>query len=218
MLVADVVTTWLERAAGRPTLCFAVDRAHAKDLQQQVPDCRRPGRIHRLLHRGAGTQRHRQALPCRRGEGRLQCRLPDHRHRLGRALHHPGATDQVRNPIRPDDRPRPAHRRRQGRLPDPRPQRQPHPARLRHRHPSRQARRRQTAAASTRGTKRAAAEEMRQVSVPETAEDAAMPVLRVHPGAAAESRAPRRRAGRADIAEHGQERRAPNSSSRSMPS
>jgi superfamily II DNA or RNA helicase len=35
VLVADVVTTWLERAEGRPTLCFAVDRAHAKHLQQQ---------------------------------------------------------------------------------------------------------------------------------------------------------------------------------------
>ena len=33
ILVADVVTTWLERAQGRPTLCFAVDRAHAKNLQ-----------------------------------------------------------------------------------------------------------------------------------------------------------------------------------------
>jgi DNA repair protein RadD len=33
VLVADVVTTWLERAQGRPTLCFAVDRAHAKNLQ-----------------------------------------------------------------------------------------------------------------------------------------------------------------------------------------
>ena len=32
-LVADVVTTWLERAKDRPTLCFAVDRAHAKHLQ-----------------------------------------------------------------------------------------------------------------------------------------------------------------------------------------
>ena len=34
-LVADVVTTWLERGKGRPTLCFAVDRAHAKHLQQK---------------------------------------------------------------------------------------------------------------------------------------------------------------------------------------
>ena len=34
-LVADVVSTWLERGEGRPTLCFAVDRAHAKHLQQQ---------------------------------------------------------------------------------------------------------------------------------------------------------------------------------------
>src|SRR5262249_55731799 len=34
-LVADVVGTWLTRAKGRPTLCFAVDRAHAKHLQRQ---------------------------------------------------------------------------------------------------------------------------------------------------------------------------------------
>jgi DNA repair protein RadD len=34
-LVADAVTTWIEKAEGRPTLCFAVDRAHAKHLQQQ---------------------------------------------------------------------------------------------------------------------------------------------------------------------------------------
>ena len=32
-LVADVVDTWLQRARGRPTLCFAVDRVHAKHLQ-----------------------------------------------------------------------------------------------------------------------------------------------------------------------------------------
>lgn len=34
-IVADVVTTWLRRAGRRPTLCFAVDRAHAKELQAQ---------------------------------------------------------------------------------------------------------------------------------------------------------------------------------------
>src|SRR5690606_34152599 len=32
-LVSDCVTTWLEKGQGRPTLCFAVDRAHAKKLQ-----------------------------------------------------------------------------------------------------------------------------------------------------------------------------------------
>jgi DNA repair protein RadD len=32
-LVADVVETWLKRAQNRSTLCFAVDRAHAKHLQ-----------------------------------------------------------------------------------------------------------------------------------------------------------------------------------------
>jgi DNA repair protein RadD len=32
-LVADVIDTWIDRAQNRPTLCFAVDRAHAKHLQ-----------------------------------------------------------------------------------------------------------------------------------------------------------------------------------------
>jgi len=34
-LVADVVDTWGKKAEGRATLCFAVDRAHAKTLQQR---------------------------------------------------------------------------------------------------------------------------------------------------------------------------------------
>jgi superfamily II DNA or RNA helicase len=34
-LVADVVDTWIDRAAGRPTLLFAVNRAHAKHLQEK---------------------------------------------------------------------------------------------------------------------------------------------------------------------------------------
>lgn len=34
-LVADVVDTWKERGQNRPTLCFAVDRAHAKNLQSK---------------------------------------------------------------------------------------------------------------------------------------------------------------------------------------
>jgi DNA repair protein RadD len=34
-LVADVVRTWLDRGEGRPTLCFAVNRVHAKHLQQK---------------------------------------------------------------------------------------------------------------------------------------------------------------------------------------
>ena len=32
-LVSDCVTTWKDKGEGRPTLCFAVDRAHAKRLQ-----------------------------------------------------------------------------------------------------------------------------------------------------------------------------------------
>lgn len=34
-LVADVVGTWKQRGEDRPTLCFGVDRAHAKHLQAQ---------------------------------------------------------------------------------------------------------------------------------------------------------------------------------------
>lgn len=34
-LVANVVETWLAKAADRPTLCFAVDRAHAKVLHDE---------------------------------------------------------------------------------------------------------------------------------------------------------------------------------------
>lgn len=37
-LVADIVSTWLERAEYRPTLCFAVNRLHAKHLQQQFAE------------------------------------------------------------------------------------------------------------------------------------------------------------------------------------
>jgi DNA repair protein RadD len=34
-LVADVIDTWIARGEGRPTLCFAVNRVHAKHLQQK---------------------------------------------------------------------------------------------------------------------------------------------------------------------------------------
>jgi DNA repair protein RadD len=37
-LVADVVETWLQRAQGRPTLVFAVDRVHAKTLQRKFQE------------------------------------------------------------------------------------------------------------------------------------------------------------------------------------
>ena len=37
-LTANIVETWLEHGRGRPTLCFAVDRAHAKLLQKQFED------------------------------------------------------------------------------------------------------------------------------------------------------------------------------------
>lgn len=37
-LVADVVTTWLRLGEGRPTLCFAVNRAHAKALHDRFEE------------------------------------------------------------------------------------------------------------------------------------------------------------------------------------
>jgi DNA repair protein RadD len=37
-LVADVVDTWINRGRGRPTLCFAVDRVHAKHLQTKFAE------------------------------------------------------------------------------------------------------------------------------------------------------------------------------------
>jgi len=37
-LVADIVSTWLERGDGRSTICFAVNRVHAKHIQTQFID------------------------------------------------------------------------------------------------------------------------------------------------------------------------------------
>lgn len=34
-LVADIVTTWIKKGEGRPTFCFAVDCAHAQEIQKQ---------------------------------------------------------------------------------------------------------------------------------------------------------------------------------------
>ena len=38
LLVADTVDTWLHRAENRPTFCFAVDRLHAKHLQEKFAE------------------------------------------------------------------------------------------------------------------------------------------------------------------------------------
>jgi hypothetical protein len=37
-LIADIVTTWKQRAEGLPTLCFAVNRVHAKHIQKQFDE------------------------------------------------------------------------------------------------------------------------------------------------------------------------------------
>ncbi len=41
-LIAGIVTTWLEKGENRPTLCFAVDRAHAKKIQKQFQSAQVP--------------------------------------------------------------------------------------------------------------------------------------------------------------------------------
>jgi superfamily II DNA or RNA helicase len=38
LLVADIVDTWKQRGENRPTFCFAVDRAHAKNLQKKFTE------------------------------------------------------------------------------------------------------------------------------------------------------------------------------------
>lgn len=37
-LVADIVSTWLERGEGRSTICFAVNRVHAKHIEMQFKE------------------------------------------------------------------------------------------------------------------------------------------------------------------------------------
>ena len=133
------------RGEDRPTLCFAVDRAHAKHLQQKFSRPASPaGYIDAYTD---ADERKEIARQFHAGEIKVVCNVgclttgidwdvrciilarPTKSEMLfvqmiGRGL---------------------ADRRRQGRLPDPRSQRQPHPARLRHRHPPRPARRRRRA-------------------------------------------------------------------------
>ena len=37
-LVADIVETWLKHGAGRPTLCFAVNRLHAQHIAERFEE------------------------------------------------------------------------------------------------------------------------------------------------------------------------------------
>ncbi len=111
VLIADVVESWVRLAENRPTLCFAVDRAHAKSLRHQC-------RLRRCLHVGTGSQRYRGKVPCGDLQGRAECRCSDDGRRLGRPLHQPMPPDQKRKPVRPDRRSWPSHGRGQDGLPD----------------------------------------------------------------------------------------------------
>ena len=144
-LVADVVDTWRRRAENRSTFCFAVDRAHAKHLQEEIRRSRRFNGLHRRLHADQRAVRDRTEVSQRRNSSGVQRRMPNDRHRLGRALHRPRATNQVRDSVRADYRSRIANRRRQGRLLDPRSLRHASAAWLRDRHPPRSSGRRTSA-------------------------------------------------------------------------
>lgn len=72
-LVADVVTTWLQRGENRPTLCFCVDRAHAKHVQQQFEAAGVPtGYIDAFTER---EEREEIAGRFRRGEVKIVCNV-----------------------------------------------------------------------------------------------------------------------------------------------
>jgi superfamily II DNA or RNA helicase len=73
VLVADVVSTWLERADGRPTLCFAVDRAHAKHLQQQFLEAGVPAEY--IDAYTAAVERNAIAKRFHDGEVRVVCNV-----------------------------------------------------------------------------------------------------------------------------------------------
>ena len=105
-LVANVVETWQSAGSEPPDALLRGRSCPRQASPDAVSGRRRLGGIHRRLHRGARARRNRQALPRRRGEGRLQRRLPYDRRRLGRPLHHPGEADQERDALRPDDRAR----------------------------------------------------------------------------------------------------------------
>lgn len=72
-LVADIVRTWVERGEGRPTLLFAVNRAHAKHLQQAF--------IERGVTAGYidaytdATERHAIAKAFHAGEMKVVCNI-----------------------------------------------------------------------------------------------------------------------------------------------
>jgi superfamily II DNA or RNA helicase len=63
VLVADVVDTWLTRGKGRPTICFAVDRTHAKHLQNKFSRGRYHRRIRRLFLQQGRSKTRRRSLP-----------------------------------------------------------------------------------------------------------------------------------------------------------
>jgi DNA repair protein RadD len=119
VLVADAVDTWLRLGEGRPTLCFAVDRAHAKALQLKFEASGVP-----CGYQDAHTKDDERAQIKRRfhdGTYKVVCNVGT-------------LTTEVGHAVRPDRWARPTHRRRQGSLSDPRPLGQPCAARLRDRH------------------------------------------------------------------------------------
>ena len=106
-LVGDVISTWKQRGENRPTLVYGVDRNHAKHLHQ------------RFLEAGVAseyidchTERDDREAIFRRFRNRrnayhLQYQHVNDRRRFASGfVHHRRASDEIRNSLRTDDRPR----------------------------------------------------------------------------------------------------------------
>lgn len=72
-LVADVVETWIRMGEGRPTLCFAVDRAHARSLQARFEESGIPCGYVDAYTESVDRERIRQKF--HRGEYRVVCNI-----------------------------------------------------------------------------------------------------------------------------------------------
>ena len=117
VVTGDIVETWLRLGEGRPTLVYGVNRRHAQHVAERFVEAGvaaeymdaftdRPDRervFDRL--RAGSTKRH------------LQRRRPhDRRRPADGQLHRPRSADTEPSSLRPDDRSRPAHCRRQDHL------------------------------------------------------------------------------------------------------
>ncbi|MGF7203226.1 superfamily II DNA or RNA helicase [Sphingobium olei] len=72
-LIADIVSTWLRLGEDRPTLCYCVDRAHAKKVQQRFLDAGVPAEY--IDMNTDGPERARIQGRLERGETKVVCNI-----------------------------------------------------------------------------------------------------------------------------------------------